>query len=115
MNVFESLNDTTNKATDIGEKYIKTSHQYFKLKIFQQLTITMSLLGKFAVIGSLFFIGLIFLAVSGAIAIGEALDNLALGFVIIGGVLLILCFMTYYLRSYINKKVIVEMSRKFFD
>ena len=34
MSVFENLHNTTDKATDLGEKYIKTSRQYFRLKIF---------------------------------------------------------------------------------
>ncbi len=56
MNVFESLNETSNKAVDIGEKYVEASHQYLKLKIFQQLTGAMSLFGKMLLIGSFLFI-----------------------------------------------------------
>ena len=59
MTVFESLNNTTDKATDTAERYVKTSKDYLKLKIFQQLTISISLVSKFAVIGSLSGLALI--------------------------------------------------------
>ncbi|MFT4781446.1 MAG: hypothetical protein ACI9SD_001130, partial [Pseudohongiellaceae bacterium] len=36
MTVFESLNKATDRATDTAEKYVKTSKEYFKLKVFQQ-------------------------------------------------------------------------------
>ena len=36
MTVFESLNKTTDKATDTAERYVKTSKEYFKLKVFQK-------------------------------------------------------------------------------
>ena len=63
MSVFESLNNTTDKATDIGERYIKASHQYLRLKIFQQLTSSVSLMAKVLIIGG-------FTSVPGAICGG---------------------------------------------
>ena len=115
MSVFESLNNTADSATDIGEKYIKTSHRYFKLKVFQQLTVTVSFLGKALIIGALILAGLIFTAFAAAIAIGRALDNLSLGYLIIGLIFCLLAFIAYYLRAHINRKVISSMSQKFFD
>ena len=115
MNVFESLDETSNKAKDIGEKYIETSHQYLKLKIFQQLTGTMSLVGKMLLIGSVLFISFLFLAISAAIAIGYWLNNFALGALIVGGLFLLIALFIYLLRHRIDQKFIEVMSENFFD
>ncbi|TXE19954.1 hypothetical protein ES692_01460 [Psychroserpens burtonensis] len=115
MTVFESLNETTDRATDTAEKYVKTSKEYFKLKVFQQLTLTLSLVTKFAVVGGLIAFSVIFTAVAGAIAIGEYLGNMSLGYLIIGAIFLLLSFIVYLLRSHINSKIISSMANKFFD
>jgi len=115
MTVFESLNETTNKATDAAEKYANTSKEYFKLKVFQQLSLTLSLATKVLIIGGLMGLAFIFIAVAGAIAIGEELDSLPLGYLIVGIIFLILSIIIYSLRNRINTKVITAVSDKFFD
>ena len=119
MNIFESINDTSNKASDIGERYIDTSFEYLKsaflkLKVFQQLTFTISMMGKALVIGAVLFIGLIFLAISAAIAIGDALGQIALGYLIIGGFFLIMSFAIYKMRRRFDAKIIAKFQTIFF-
>lgn len=114
MNIFESINDTSNKASDIGERYIDTSFEYLKLKVFQQLTFTISMMGKALVIGAVLFIGLIFLAISAAIAIGDALGQIALGYLIIGGFFLIMSFVIYKMRRRFDAKIIAKFQTIFF-
>lgn len=113
--IFESINNTSDKAVDIGEKYIKDTQEYYKLKIFQQLTISVSLVAKALIIGGLLFIGLIFLAVAAALAIGRMIDDVALGYVIVAGVLMIMALIIYFTRDFINKTVIKTLSLKFFN
>ncbi|MDG5492930.1 hypothetical protein [Psychroserpens sp. SPM9] len=115
MTVFESLNNTTDKATDTAEKYVKTSQQYFKLKVFQQLTISLSLIIKLSIIGGLITLALIFMAVAGAIEIGKALDSLPLGYAIVGLVFIVFAVLVYYSRKAIDQKIIKVLSDKFFD
>ncbi|WP_040279768.1 phage holin family protein [Psychroserpens damuponensis] len=115
MTVFESLNETTDKATDTAERYYKTSKTYFKLKVFQQLTLTLSFIVKFAIIGGLVAFALIFMSIAGAMAIGEELESLPLGYLIVGLVYLVLSFILYFLKGKINTKIIQSVSNKFFD
>jgi len=115
MNIFESLNETSNKASDIGETYVSKSHQYVKLKIFQQLTQIMSLLGKMMLVGAFLFIAFLFLAFSAAIAIGYWLNNMAYGALTVGGIFLILAIIVYMLRKQIDGKFIKTMSKNYFD
>ncbi|WP_452219648.1 hypothetical protein [Lacinutrix salivirga] len=115
MSIFESLNNTTDKATDLGDKYVKTSHDYLKLKAFQQLSLSISMIVKLFAIGSLVFLGLIFLAISSAIAIGNALESFTLGCLIVALIFIICAVIVYFLRKHIDKKIIRKISIKFFN
>ncbi|WP_452228796.1 MULTISPECIES: hypothetical protein [unclassified Lacinutrix] len=115
MSVFESLNNTSDKAADLSKKYLKTSQDYITLKAFQQLTSSISLIVKLFAVGSLVFLGLLFLAISGAIAIGNALGNLALGCLIVALTFVVLAILVYVLRKHIDRKIIQKIAIKFFN
>lgn len=115
MSVFEHINQTSSQAVDKGEEYLKKSHEYYRLKIFQQLTSTVSLLVKAVAVGAFVLVGLLFLSISLAIAIGNALDSVSLGYLIVGGLFVIISVLIYLFRSSINNKVIVSLSKTFFD
>lgn len=115
MTIFESLNETTDNAATSAENYIKTSQEYLRLKVFQQITLSLSLVIKLALIGSLIMLGLIFAAVSGALAIGSAIGNIPIGYLIVGLCFLLLAFVIYYFRKHIERKIILLMSEKYFD
>ncbi len=114
-NIFESINNTSDKAVGVGEKYLQDTQDYFKLKIFQQLTVSVSMVTKVLVIGGLLFIGLIFISVAAALAIGDWLDNTALGYLIVAGFFLITGALLYTNRNLIDKEIIKKMSPKFFN
>lgn len=115
MGIIDSISETTEKITDSGETYLKKSHEYYKLKIFQQLTISISVVAKFLVIGGLLFSALFFMAFAAALALGDWLDNSALGYLIIGAFFLLLFVGVYLKREVINQQVIQSLSKKFFD
>ena len=115
MTIFESLNNTTDKAVDSAEKYLQTSRAYLRLKVFQQITLSLSLVVKMAIIGVFVMLAVIFTAVSAALAIGKALDNISLGYLIVGACFLLLALVIYYLRKHIERKLIAIMSEKYFD
>jgi len=114
-NIFESISNTSNEASDIGEKYIDDTKEYFRLKIFQQLTVSISMIAKTLAIGGLLFIGLIFLSVAAALAIGAWLDSVALGYVIVAAFFLIVCVIIYSQRTVFDKLIIAKMGKKYFN
>lgn len=114
MNVFESINNTSNKAADIGERYLDKSQEYYKLRIFQQVSYTVSMVGKALIIGAVLFIGLIFLAVASAIALGDLLGHVALGYLIVGVVFFIAAFIIYQVRQRIDSAIIKKFQTKIF-
>lgn len=115
MSVFESLNETTQKASETGEKYLKASGEYYRLKVFQQLAVQFSTLCKLAVIGGILFLAIVFFATAGAIALGNYLKNMALGCLFIGGILLLISLIVYWNRKAIDSKVIKKLSIIFFN
>lgn len=114
MNVFESINNTSNKATDIGENYIKKTHEYVKLKVIQHASFTVSMIGKALIIGAVLFIGLIFLAISASIALGDLLGHIALGYLVVGVIFLIVALIIYMMRYMIDGVIIKKIQTKIF-
>ncbi|MBQ4820540.1 hypothetical protein [Aquimarina sp. MMG016] len=115
MGVIDALNETSNKAYDSGETYIKTSQEYYKLKAFQQLARAFSFLSKLAIIGGLLFLGLIFLTVAGAIWLGQTIGSTSLACLLMSVMLFICTIIGYLLRKQIDKNIIKKMSKEFFD
>jgi sterol desaturase/sphingolipid hydroxylase (fatty acid hydroxylase superfamily) len=115
MNIFESINDTSGKMADAGETYVKKTEEYYKLKVFQQITVSISFVTRGLIIGGVLFLVLFFLAFSLAFAIGEWLNNYALGYLIVAAFFFIVTVILYYNRHIINKKIVQALSSKFFD
>jgi len=115
MNIFESVSETSEKITDAGETYIKKSQEYYTLKVFQQLSASISLVTKVLVIGGLLIIALFFLAFAMAMFIGDSLGNVALGYVITAIAFLLITGVIYLNRHHINNKVVKSLSTKFFN
>ena len=115
MGIIESINKTTDNIADSGETYLKKSQEYYKLKIFQQITISISVVAKVLIIGGLLFSALFFMAFAAALAIGDWLDNLALGYLVIGSFFVVFVLLAYLKRNIINDKVVQALSKKFFD
>ncbi|MBU2929484.1 hypothetical protein [Winogradskyella psychrotolerans] len=115
MSVFNDINHTAEKASQIGERYIRASHQYFRLKIFQQLTLSLSLVTKVLAVGSLFFAGFVFLSIAGALELGNWAGSHALGFLLVGLIYVVLSILIYLLRSKLNAYIIKKVGPKFFN
>ncbi len=115
MSIGESIAETNKKATDIGEKYLKTSYEYYKLKIFQQLTVTISMVFKAILIGGFFVIGLGFMALALAVFIGEILNSYTQGFIIMGLIFMCFSFIALLFKKRVNDFVVAILSEKFFN
>jgi NADH:ubiquinone oxidoreductase subunit 6 (subunit J) len=114
MSFFEPINQQTKEAVKSGEKFLKYSEEYFNLKIFRQVSFSISMILKVLAIGVLILIAIIFLAISGAIALGDQLNSLPLGIVIVGVGFLLLAGLVYLFRKKIDKKIIRVISESYF-
>ena len=115
MGVFDAINNATDKAVSSSETYVKTTQEYFKLKAFQQVSLSFSYLLKILIIGGLLFLGLVFLTVAGALWLGMILHSMPLACVLMAALLILFAVLAYQLRSKIDGKVIQKISSKFFD
>ena len=115
MSLGESIGEANSKASNVGEKYLKTSYKYYKLKIFQQLTISISIIFKAVAIGGLLLLGLSFLAIAMVFSIGKTLDSYTLGFVVVGLIFVFFSVIVFLLRKHINNLTVKKISKKFFN
>ena len=115
MGIIDSLNETSNKAIDVGEVYYKKTQEYYRLKVFQQLTMTTGMLLKMAVIGGLAFLALIFLTVAGIIYLGNILESMVGACLIAGALFIVLLIIAYIFRKKIDNMLVKKLSVKFFS
>ncbi|MBE7629079.1 hypothetical protein [Tenacibaculum piscium] len=115
MSVLKSLHATSEKAIEKGEEFLKNSEEYYKLKIFQVLTSSLSMIFNFAIIGIFILIAFIFLAVALSMAINSYFDHKISGHIVVA--LLFLCFalVSYFSRNRMENLVIKSLSKKYFD
>ena len=115
MSVFEDISNTTDKASNIGERYIRASHQYFRLKVFQQLTLSLSLVTKVLIVGGFLFAGLVFLSIAACIEIGKSVGSYSQGFLWVGLIYIVISILIYLLRAKFNSFIIKKVGLKFFN
>jgi len=115
MSLIDSISETNAKASEAGEIYLKKSYDYYKLKIFQQLTDSVSMVFKTIAIGGMVLMGLWFLAIALALFIGKSLGSYTLGFIAVGIIFLVLSIIIFFLRKYMNNFAIKKLSKKFFN
>ncbi len=114
MGVIDSLKETSSKAIDTGETFLHKTREYYTLKAFQQLAISVSLLSKILLIGSILFLAAIFIVVAATIALGEYIDNIPMACLIIATCLIFLAGIVYYFRAKIDSGVVRKLSKEFF-
>ena len=115
MGVIDSLNETSNKAIDVGEVYYKKTQEYYRLKVFQQLTMTTGMLLKMVVMGGLAFLALMFITVAGVVFLANVIDSMVGACLIAGALFLLLLVIAYVLRSKIDSMLVKKLSHKFFN
>ncbi|WP_158841058.1 hypothetical protein [Polaribacter sp. L3A8] len=115
MSIFDNFKNSADKGADVGKEFVSKTFEHAKLKTFQITTLTVSMIVKLFFIGSLTVLGFVFLAVSSAIALGDYLENIALGYLFVGLFFLVISLLIYLFRKYLDKKVIYKIAKIFFD
>ncbi len=115
MGVFESLNNTSNKAVDISEQFYRKTQEYYRLKVFHQLASTTGMFCKLAILGGLAFLGLLFLTIGGTLYLAEVLNSLIYAFLLVGGIFFLIVLILWRLRKNIDNAIVKKMSQKFFN
>ncbi len=115
MSILKSLDTTSEKAVEKTEEFLTYSKEYYKLKIFQILTSSLSMVFTFAIISILMLIAFIFLAVAISQALSVYLESKFLGHLVVVLIFMIFAFTAYLTRNRIESLVIKSLSKKYFD
>ncbi len=112
---FEKLKEQISELQIDSEKALQSNIHYYKLWLFKVLTRTMTDFTKILLLGSLAFLVFLFIAIGSAFAIGMYLENNALGFLIVGGVFLVVLLLVFiFKKKLVEKPLLSKMSKIYF-
>jgi len=113
---FDEIKENISELKNHTKDYVDTTFSYYKLWGFKVATKSIMVLVKFAILILFAGMTMFFLSLAAAFAIGNTLDNVALGFLIVAGVYLVLAILIYLLReSLYEKNIIKKFSEIFFN
>ena len=95
----EELKGSIDQVKQEGKAYVDSTISYYKLWGFKVAMKSTTLVFKFVLIAVCVLMVLLFASVAAALAIGDALGNTALGFLIVAGVYLLLTALLFLIRS----------------
>jgi cytochrome c biogenesis protein CcdA len=111
---FEELKEHTEDIQKQAKDYIENSVAYYKLWGFKVAMRSTTMMLKFALIAMSLTMVLLFCSISGAFAIGKALDSYALGFLIVGGIYLVFTGLLFLIKDKIVEGPILEKFSEIF-
>lgn len=111
---FEELKEHTEDIQKQAQSYIENSVAYYKLWGFKVAMKSTTMMLKFALIAIALMMVLLFCSVAGAFAIGKALDSYALGFLIIGGIYLVITGLLFLIKDKVVEGPILEKFSEIF-
>lgn len=111
---FEELKEHTEDIQKQAQAYIENSIAYYKLWGFKVAMKSTTMMLKFALIAIALMMVLLFCSVAGAFAIGKALDSYALGFLIIGGIYLVITGLLFLIKDKVVEGPILEKFSEIF-
>lgn len=102
-----------NKST---QEFIEKNYEYYRLSLFKKITKGTTSMITFMIIGSVLFGAMLLITFAIALFLGSWLDNLGLGFLLLGIFYVLIAIAVYYgFRKTIERKVLIRASQDFFD
>ncbi|WP_430405577.1 competence protein [Fluviicola sp.] len=113
---FEELKESTQQIQEETKAYVESTVQYYKLWGFQFVMKSTRMIVRFLLLGFFLMIALLFGSVAAALAIGNAIDSVALGFLIVAGAYFVLIILISFLRlKFVERRFVRGFSKLFFD
>ncbi|WP_405378477.1 phage holin family protein [Nonlabens sp. Asnod3-A02] len=112
----KQLTDNFREFTTATQDYIESSISYHKLDLFKKVMKGVVSSSYQIILGFFFLIALIFLSVAMAIYLGNVLDNIALGYLIMGVFyILLMIVLSLFLKKTLEKILVKKASAQFFN
>lgn len=111
---FEELKEHTEDIQKQAQAYIENSLAYYKLWGFKVAIKSTTMILKFVLIAIALMMVLLFCSLAGAFAIGKVLDSYALGFLIVGGIYLVITGLLFLIKDTVVEGSIMEKFSKIF-
>jgi hypothetical protein len=105
---FDELQEKTEAIQESAKTYIDSTVSYYKLWGFKVAMKSTTLILKFTLIAFCLMIVLLFVSVSGALALGKIFDSYPLGFLTIAGIYMIIAVLLFLVKDKIVEGPILE-------
>lgn len=112
---FDELKENFREAEHSLKSYAESSGEYYKLKSFKFLMQGITTGMKGLLVGVISMIVLLFLSIAAALAIGEEMDSMAAGFLIVALIYVLIGLILYALRHKMDKPLLRKFSEFYFD
>lgn len=112
---FEDLKEDVSDSQRAAREYIDSTGEYYKLRTFKFVMQVINALILVLFLGTLGILSLLFISTAASIKIGQSLDSMAQGFLIVGGIYLLLGLLAYAIRGRLESSVIKKFSKYFFE
>jgi len=111
---FEELKENSEDLLIQAKAFLESNVSYYKLWLFRATMKSTTMMLKLFLLSVMLVIVTLFFSIAAAIGIGYALDNLAYGFLIVGGIYLILSIIVYKVQDNIVEGPILKKFSEFF-
>lgn len=113
---FEELKESTQQIQEETKAYVESTVQYYKLWGFQFIMKSTRMIVRFLLLGFFLMIALLFGSIAAALAIGNAIESITLGFLIVAGAYFVLIILISSLRlKFVERRFVRGFSKLFFD
>ncbi|MFB0903773.1 MAG: phage holin family protein [Nonlabens sp.] len=111
-----NISDNFKQFTTATQDYIESSVSYHKLDLFKKVMKAVVFSSYKIILGFFSFLALLFLSLATAIYLGEFLESLALGYLIVGCFYIILVIiLSFFLKKVLENALVKKASIQFFN
>jgi hypothetical protein len=111
-----NITDNFKEFTTAIQDYIESSISYHKLDLFKKVMKGIVVVSYQTILGFFLLIALFFLSVAAAIYLGELLESVALGYLIVGFFYIILVIiLSFFLKKVLEHVLVKKASTQFFN
>lgn len=111
-----NLSDNLEGLNKSTQEFIEKNYEYYRLSLFKKITKGTTSMITFMIIGSVLFGAMLLITFAIALFLGSWLDNLGLGFLLLGTFYVLIAIIVYFgFRKTIERKVLIRASQDYFD